>query len=104
MDKIRTELLCKKAELEKKLERINDKIKDISEKISEEKKKEKKNWLNVLKDIHRIEVLQEIADKCILPITVIISIKMEVYKANENIEKNIKYVLKEMRLYENTKS
>jgi molecular chaperone DnaK (HSP70) len=98
MDKIRTELLCKKAELEKKLERINDKIKDISDKISEEKKKEKKNWLDVLQSITRTEVLQKIADKCGLPITVIISIKLGVYKANENVEKNIKCVLKEMGL------
>lgn len=72
---------------------INVKLPDI-----EIKKELPKTWLDVLKSIKRTETLQEIADKCGLPITVIISIKMGVYKANENIEKNIKYVLKEMGL------
>lgn len=73
-----------------------DLIKNIEEK--EKKQKEKKNWLDVLKEIHRTEVLQDIANKCRLPISVIISIKMGMYKANENVEKNIKCVLKEMGL------
>jgi len=106
MEQIRTELLCKEVELKRALKRIKDKIKYVSKKIEEtkieekeKKKKEKNNWLDVLKDIHRTEVLQDIANKCRLPISVIISIKMGVYKANENVEKNIKYVLKEMGLY-----
>lgn len=62
------------------------------------KKELPKTWLDVLKSINRTEVLQKIADKCRLPISVIISIKMEVYKANDTIEKNIINVLKEMGL------
>lgn len=80
------------------LDKLNNKENFNSLELQEIKKEVPKTWLDVLKDIHRTEVLQEIANRCNLPIEIIKSLRLDVYKANDTIEKNIKYVLKEMGL------
>jgi len=63
------------------------------------KKELPKSWLDVLKSIKNIYKLEEIAEKSGLSLEIIKSLRLDVYKANDNIEKNIINVLKEMRLY-----
>jgi hypothetical protein len=60
-------------------------------------------WLRILKLLNNKQMV-ELAEKTGLTIEILRSLRLELYKPTKTIEKNLNYCLKEMGLYENTKS
>lgn len=62
-----------------------------------------KDWLDIVKQFN-FNQIEELAFYSELPIDVIRSLKLGVYKATDRMEQYLIYGMKQMGLYENTKS